>query len=68
MKSALVLLSFVSVIYCSTEPCSRPTDVEMKCFVEKGTDAQDILKYCKGVDFDALKEGDVSSVKRQFIM
>lgn len=65
MKSVLVLLSFVSVIFCSTEPCSRPTDVEMKCFVEKGTD---ILKYCKGVDFYALKEGDVSSVKRQFIM
>ena len=56
--AGIVVLSMVSMIYCIDDPCSAPTDAEMKCF--NGKDGRDVAQSCKAVNFTALQQGDVS--------
>ena len=56
--AGIVVLSMVSMIYCVDDPCSAPTDAELKCLNEKH--GVDVAQSCKTVDFTALQQGDVS--------
>lgn len=65
-----VLLSVISVIWCSTEPCSMPTDEadciasdnmcsvatddQLYCIEQKFKHSPDAQMHCKGVDVDDL--------------
>ena len=70
MKSAIVLLSVLSVALCSVQDlCSTVTPDQLKCMKDQGTkQVTAIQAHCKGVDFDILEKGEASATNQSALL